>query len=551
MSEKEASIPVAIVGAGPVGLAAGLELQRFGVPFRIFEEDTALSNKPKAGTILPRSLEIFAGEGVIDGVLREGLRFDEVHFIDRPSDKVLTRMLMSPMADETRYPFIVNLPQSDLEAQLAAGLTRQGHEVAFGHKLVSVTQDAAGCHLVLESPQGTVKVEAQFVLACDGGRSLIRHQLGIEMEGVTHPERFLVADFEVDLDRRTGRQLTYLSYIFDPEEWVIFVRQPRFWRFLIPVAEGAPEPTQDEVVEKVRRVVKNASLPINFLDMGIYHVHHRAANKWQDGRIFLLGDAAHLITPVGGLGMNTGIQDAHNVAWKIAWVLKYGATEALLTSYEQERAPIARLNARNQAERNREIMRMKSPIKRMVRNAILGWMDRAEGLQWQAAHARSLLGTSYKPAPKPPSLWSQLRTARHFQRPAVGIGERVPDGELLGSDGQSCYLHDLLHRGFVALILIDPRTRVSIDPDPPGLTQYLLHRFDAAFDTGLRDRALLDKGGRMTRKLGVPSHYFILLRPDGHVAAISPFQAASSAVDAYRQYIGHNAPRANANRAAL
>lgn len=531
-------VPVAIVGAGPVGLAAGLELERFGVPYAIFEEDEGLSTKPKAGTILPRSLEIFALEGIVDAVLQDGLRFDEVHFVDRPTDKVLTRMLMSPMGNETRYPFIVNAPQSDLERAMMDGITARGGAVHFRHKLQSISQDGDGCRLAFDTVDGGLEVRADYVMACDGGRSTVRHACNISMEGVTHPERFLVADFEVDLDRRVGRPLTYLSYIFDPEEWVIFVRQPRFWRFLIPVPEGAPEPTHEDVVAKVRRVVKNENLPIHFLDMGIYQVHHRTAAKWQDGRIFLLGDAAHLITPVGGLGMNTGIQDANNLAWKIGWVLQHGADERLLETYEQERAPIARFNARSQAEKNRDVMRMKSPVKRMARNALLGWMDRSEGLQWQAAHARSLLGTTYGRAKKAPGLWEQVTNARRFVRPPVVVGDRIPDGQVWASDGRAHWVHEFLQPGFVALIVADPRSRPSIAPDPSGLHQYLLHRFDAPLEIGLRDRALMDQGGMLTKKLGVSSGHFVLLRPDGHVAAIAPFRQASDAVDAYDRYLG-------------
>lgn len=531
-------IPVAIIGAGPVGLAVALELERFHIPYQIFEEDGSLSTKPKAGTILPRSLEIFAIEGVIDGVLKEGLRFDEVHFVDRPSDRVLTRMLMTPMANETRYPFIVNLPQGDLEQALFEGVNSHGRSVAFHHKLVGLVHEAESCLLSFETAEGMKELRAQYVLACDGGRSTVRHRCDIAMEGVTHPERFLVADFEVDLDRRVGRQLTYLSYIFDPEEWVIFVRQPRFWRFLIPVPEGAPEPSREEVVKKVQRVVKNDALPIEFLDMGIYHVHHRTAVQWQKGRVFLLGDAAHLITPVGGLGMNTGIQDANNLAWKLAWVIRHGADAHLLESYEAERAPIARFNARSQAEKNRDMMRMKSPFKRAVRNLILGWMDRSEGLQWQAAHARSLLGTSYKPPAEKASLLDQVKAGRHFQRPPVEVGDRIPDGEIWASDGQSHWLHDLIRQDFVALVLVDPRSRPVLPAGSHGLKTYLLHRFDAPLETGLRDFGLLDPGGALSKMLGIASGHFVLVRPDGHVAEIGAFDHEFSVVEAYRRYCG-------------
>lgn len=514
-------IPVAIVGGGPVGLAAGLEFERFQVPYQIFEEDSGLSSKPKAGTILPRSLEIFRQEGVIQGILREGLRFDEVHFIDRVTDKVLMRMLMHPMADESLYPFILNLPQSDLEALMAERIYQSKiGRLNLRQRLLSIEQAEDHCVLQFETPSGLESIEAEYVLACDGGRSVIRHQLGIEMEGVTHPERFLVADFKVDLDRRSGRQLTYLSYVFDPEEWVIFVRQPRFWRFLIPILPDAAEPTASIVIEKIRRVVKNPTLPIELIDMGIYNVHHRTATRWQDGRIFLLGDAAHLITPVGGLGLNTGIQDANNLAWKLVWVLRKWAGPDLLRSYELERAPIARFNARNQAERNRDVMRMKSPIKRTMRNIVLGWMDRAEGLQWQAAHMRSLLGTSYKPTPKKPGLFSQLKTARRFVRPPVEVGDRFPDGEVLDSNGSTRRLHDFIDEGFLALYVQDVRTRPELGGSLDGVQKYLLTRFDAAFDTNLREQALYDKGGRLIRRIGAVAGSIYLIRPDSHVAAI-------------------------------
>ena len=482
-------IPVAIIGAGPIGLAVALELERFHIACQVFEEDNELSTKPKAGTILPRSLEIFSHEGIVEEVLQEGLRFDEVQFIDRTTDKVLMRMLMQPMADESLYPFIVNLPQSDLEHFMANQLEKNGQRIAFGHRLQSVSQDDQVCHLTFSTPEGSKEIDALYVLACDGGHSTVREQLGIAMEGITHPERFLVADFEVDLDRRQGRQLTYLSYIFDPQEWVIFVRQPHFWRFLIPIPDGADQPPAEDVLNKVRGVVNKPDLLINLLDMGVYHVHHRTADQWQRGRIFLLGDAAHLITPVGGLGLNTGMQDANNLGWKLAWVLNYHADPILLKTYEEERAPIARFNARNQADRNRDMMRMQSPIQRTVRNIVLGWMDRAEGLQWQAAHTRSLLGTSYKATKKPPTLWAQLHTSRHFTRPAVEVGDRIPDGDILGPDGKNHRLHDLFRDGFAALIILDPRQRPDIAPDLAGLRQYILHRFDAAFDTEVRTSA--------------------------------------------------------------
>jgi 3-(3-hydroxy-phenyl)propionate hydroxylase len=523
-------LSVAVIGAGPVGLTAALALSGLGVSCTVFEEDGELSQKPKAGTTLPRSVEIWDRLGAGPAILSRGLRFDEVHFVERRSDRVLMRMEMHLMAGETMFPFVLNLPQADVEAALFQTLEgRMPGTVQFRHRLVDLSQSGDRVHLRFETPEGERALEAAYVVAADGGRSAVRRMLGIEMEGVTHPERFLVADFTVDLDHRGGRRLTYLSYVFDPEEWVIFVRQPTFWRFLIPIPPGQPEPDAATIVAKIRAVVRNDALPITLVDQSVYHVHHRTAARWRDGRVFLAGDAAHLITPVGGLGMNTGVQDADNLAWKLAWVIKGWAAESLLDTYEAERAPVARYHARQQASQNRDIMQMKNPVARQVRNLALAWLGRSPARHWQAAWNRSLLGTHYGAATGPRGM-----------RPPVVPGDRVPDGWLMSPDGRLVRLHSLLGQTFVALRFDDARTASLAPVEGPGVTQYLISWFDAPLDSPWRSRTFYDPGAALTRRFGgVPGSTW-LVRPDGHVAALA--RPGEDVFAVYRAVVGHTGP---------
>ena len=520
---SHSAAPVAIVGAGPVGLCAALHFSRLRVPFVVFEEDSGLSTAPKAGTVTPRTLEIFAQVGAIDDILAAGLRLDVIDFVERRKDEVLMQMLMNELREDTSYPFVLNLPQSDNERILFDRLKRSSYgEVRFDHRATAVEQDEDGCRLTVEGPEGTETVEASYVLACDGGRSPIRTMLGIEPKGRTYPEKFALIDIEADLDSG-GRRPTYLQYVFDPDEWLIIVRQPYLWRVLWPIPPNSPDLETEEIDRKLRLAVGDR--PIKILDAITYKVHHRVAQGWRAGRIFLLGDAAHLITPVGGLGLNTGIQDANNLPWKIAWVLAGRADAALLDTYEKERRPIAEFIASGLADRNRSMMRMKNPLKRAVRDTVLRIIRRSGAHRWNTAYTRSLLATSYRSKDVVPSrarrLLNSLRPEVH---PPVLIGDRAPDGLLFGPDGRPVRLQELFGAAFVALTFNDARNKPEITPMPqsPALRHYLITHFDAPHDSGLRDRSFYDPGGDLTRRFHAVPGTTYLVRPDGHVAAVEP-----------------------------
>jgi 3-(3-hydroxy-phenyl)propionate hydroxylase len=534
--------PVAIVGAGPVGLCAALYFARLRIPFVVYEEDSGLSTMAKAGTLTPRSLEIFSQIGVIDDILAAGLRLDLVDFLERRQDRVLMRMPLHELDKETAYPFTINLPQSDYERILYRHAVESGlGTVCFDHRIVGIDQDEDGCRLRVESPDGMATVETPYVLACDGGHSTVRHELGIKHEGKTYPERFALIDIEVDLDEGDGRRPTYLSYIFDPDEWLILVRQPNMWRVLWPVPPDSPELDEAEVDRKLRLAVGDRA--INVLSAITYKVHHRVAQRWRVGRVFLLGDAAHLITPVGGLGASTGLQDANNLPWKVAWVMRGLAAPALLDTYEKERRPIAEFIASGLADKNRAMMRMKHPVKRVIRDVVLRTAQRFRAHRWNIAYGRSLLATSYQSKTDRPNVAERvLRSVIPQIQPPVMAGDRIPDGILFGPDGRRRWLHELVGVSFVAFTFDDARNQPDIMPlnqQPPFFRHYLISWFDAPHDTGLRDRAFYDVGGTVTQRFRAAPGTTYLVRPDGHVAGIEP-SGGRPVEQLYKDYVGRS-----------
>jgi 3-(3-hydroxy-phenyl)propionate hydroxylase len=188
----------------------------------------------------------------------------------------------------------------------------------LGHRLTGFEQKAD--RVVLQFQNGKT-VEASYLLGCDGGRSTVREKLGIPVEGESLPVKYALIDLEIDLDVANPRDYPYLAYFSDPREWMILVRHPHCWRFLFPVALDGPEPSAEALRDKVLSFIGGAS-GVRILGSVIYRVHHRVASEWRRGRVFLMGDAAHLITPMWALGVNTGLLDCSNLCWRLAWFLR-------------------------------------------------------------------------------------------------------------------------------------------------------------------------------------------------------------------------------------
>ncbi|GAA1652386.1 FAD-dependent oxidoreductase [Kribbella alba] len=523
---SDQQLPVAIVGAGPIGLTTALGLAHYGVPFVLLEEDAVLSSETKAGTTLTRTLEIWNRYGCVDEILAAALRIDEIGDIDRATNTPRASVQLAELVNDTQFPFVINLPQQTMEPILASALERSGGVVQTKHRLESFEVLDDRVVLTVDTPDGVREIEASHLLACDGGRSKVRDALGATVSGETLPERYMLIDVVVDLDVSNARDYPYLAYFADRSEWMVLIRQPECWRFLFPLAEGAEPPGDEDLLVKVKQFIGEVDR-MELLGTVVYNVHHRVADHWsKDRKVFLMGDAAHLITPMWALGLNTGALDASNLPWRLAWVLRGWAGPELLDGYEQEQRPVAINGSGEMAEAARKYMSHQ-------RGAVT-----AAGSDWATAYTRTLLGVRLDVDGE--GDWSMVMTSA--EPPAVRAGDRAPDLALHGPLGRET-IHGLSRHSFVALYFTDVRRRPKIPVnDSPALKHYAISRWDAPLDSGLRDRSLFDPGSIATSRYGVPPETMVLVRPDGHIAAVAPMRTGV-AEELYAGITGRPVPR--------
>lgn len=339
---------VLIVGAGPTGLSVAIQLMRYDVNFIIVDQNEGVTELSKALVVHARTLEIYDQFGLAQPAIAEGERVQKAVFMNR--GKVSLQLNLSDLGGQlSPFPFLLMLEQSKTERLLYEHLQHHGKNVQWQTELKHLTQDTDGVRAVCKTANGeTQTIEARYLVGCDGAGSPTRHLLDIPFEGSTNPRLFYVADVEMDIEMevQTNMSALYGSYGWDAFVLLFPMQGEKRWRLIGNVPEYNDQVGQevsfDEIETKVKRWVQRP-LEITAVHwFSTYKVHTRRAKTFSSGRCFLAGDAAHTHTPAGGQGMNTGIQDAYNLAWKIAWVLKGYAGDSLLESYHEERSAVAK-----------------------------------------------------------------------------------------------------------------------------------------------------------------------------------------------------------------
>ncbi|SDG50334.1 MULTISPECIES: FAD-dependent oxidoreductase [unclassified Duganella] len=328
---------VLIVGAGPTGLVLAIALARRGVSVRIIDKNSEPGLASRAMAVHARTLEFYRQLGFADAVINQGIKIEAIHLREH-GEEIAELPLHDIGAGLSPYPFVLAYPQDDHERLLTAQLQAEGVQVEWNTELESFTQDEWGVRAVLESNGERHACSSVYLCGCDGARSRVRASLQLEFTGGTYKHLYYVADVQTsgppnrDLIGHLGANTFAL---------MLPVRSRGMQRLIGIMPEDAPEyPTFETIRPTLEPLLGIQVEQVNWFST--YRVHHRVASRFRVDRSFLAGDAAHLHSPAGGQGMNTGIGDAINLAWKLAHVLQGRADLALLDTYEAERIVFAR-----------------------------------------------------------------------------------------------------------------------------------------------------------------------------------------------------------------
>ncbi|HDR9699526.1 TPA: FAD-dependent oxidoreductase, partial [Burkholderia aenigmatica] len=362
--------PVIVVGAGPVGLAAAIDLAQQGVPVVLLDDDDTLSTGSRAICFAKRTLEIFDRLGCGERFVDKGVSWHVGKVFLQ--DEQLYAFDLLPEEGHAR-PAFINLQQYYVEGYLAdRAFELPNIDIRWKHKVTGIDQSSEHAVLTIETPEGVATLRAQYVIAADGSRSPMRTMMGLESHGRTFKDRFLIADVKMKAEFPTERWF-WFDPPFHPNQSVLLHRQPdNVWRIDFqlgwdadPVAEKQPE----RVIPRVRALL-GPDVEFELEWVSVYTFRCQRMESFRHGRVLFAGDSAHGVSPFGARGANSGVQDADNLAWKLKLVLDGRSADSLLDTYASEREFAADENIRN-STRSTDFITPKSPVSRVFRDATL------------------------------------------------------------------------------------------------------------------------------------------------------------------------------------
>jgi 3-(3-hydroxy-phenyl)propionate hydroxylase len=485
--------PVVVVGAGPVGLCAAIDLAQRGVPVVLLDDGDCIGEGSRGICYAKRTLEILDRLGVAEACLEKGVTWNVGKVFLR--DELLYSFDLLP-EDGHKMPAFINLQQYYLERFL---VQRAGElpnlEIRWGNRVAGLEPRNDGARLTVDTPDGPYRVDASWVVAADGGRSTLRRLLNLPFVGEVFEERFLIADVKMVGD-------------FPPERWFWF--EPPFhaghsallhkqpddvWRIDLqlgadadPVAEQAPE----RVIPRLRQMLGHDDFSLEWVS--VYRFQCRRLERFVHGRVVFVGDAAHQVSPFGARGANSGIQDAENLAWKLALVLNGAAPDSLIETYEIERSAAADENI-GHSTRSTDFIAPRSAQELRFRDAVLSLAREAPFAKRMVNSGRLSLPSTYE---------SPLSTAdRDTWGGTARLGAPLPDAPLVDGHGSATWLLDAIGGNEVLLCT----EADGLEPEMPGLKRIVI------------GRDLIDRDGHFARRFDASPGAAYLVRPDQHLAA--------------------------------
>jgi len=345
---------VLIAGAGPVGLVAAANLVRRGVPVTVLEAGTDLGAESRASTFHPPTLDMLDDLGVLQPLIDQGLIAPKFQY--RSRDGVMATFDFAVIADATRHPYRLQCEQSKLTRVLLKKLMGYPNfEIVFSSPVRGVTAIAGGAEVAIDRGGTTETHSYPWVIGADGARSAVRTALGIPFEGFTWPERYLVVSTPFDFTKVIP-DIVSVSYVADPERWFFLLQIPGLWRVMFRVA--AEESDELALSEPFAQKLMAGIVPgidrYEIAHTTLYRVHQRVAETYRKDRVLLIGDAAHVNNPLGGMGMNGGIHDAINLTERLAAVWHGDKRDEELDRFDKQRRLITKAHVQTQSIQNKK-----------------------------------------------------------------------------------------------------------------------------------------------------------------------------------------------------
>lgn len=520
---------VLIIGAGPTGLTLANLLGQAGVNTLIIDRKPGTVTEPRAVSIDDESLRTMQAVGLDEAVLRDVVPGYGVHYFTRPGGRCFGKV--EPTGKLYGFPKRNAFRQPLFEGTLKTGLERFASLTArFSHELLEFSQDHHGVRALIRDADGEMmEVNAAYLVACDGGRSPVRKQLGIEMVGSSFSSRWLVVDTDQDDD-----PFWQTRVYCDARRPVVEVPGPhrtRRFEFLLKPHETDEQVLSDTRLQALLEPFKG-NTPASIVRKTVYTFHARVAERWQVDRVFLAGDAAHLTPPYAGQGMNSGVRDAHNLAWKLIGVLKGKMADTALLSYESERRDHAWALIR--LALNLGVVMAPATVlrARLISGAfaLIGLLPPLRDY---------FLQMRFKPKPR----FTKGLVLTEGEAGKLSCGHMFPQPMLTDAQGQASLLDDSIGAGF-ALIQYGDHTRQRIDELQHGFWFHLEAKRILILPEHVKTMpsipgctVLHDRQGLLKEILG-DSNKFLLLRPDRYIAAIFDKAGETKAAESLQSLFG-------------
>lgn len=509
--------PVLVVGAGPVGLAAAIELAQSGVPVVVLDDDDTVSVGSRGVCYAKRALEVLDRIGVGDDCVAKGVSWNVGRTFFREEEVYNFNLL--PQADHKR-PGMINLQQYYLEEyEIKRARELPNLDLRFRNKVVSIAADGKGSTLQVETPDGIYTLETDWLIVADGARSAIRHMLGLEIDGKIFMDRFLIADVVMKADFPAERWF-WFDPPFHPGQSVLLHRQAdNVYRIDFQLgwqADPEEEKKPENVIPRIKAMLGD-DREFELEWVSVYTFQCRRMNEFRHGRVLFVGDAAHQVSPFGARGANSGIQDTDNLCWKLKLVLDGKAPDSLLDTYSKERVFAADENLLN-STRSTDFITPKSKTSLTFRNAVLN-------LAREHAFARALVNSGRLSVPAYLTD-SSLNTPDSGKFAGDMVAGAPMDDAPMREAGDDFWLLDRVGNKFMALAYVD---------DPVAVDAKTARNFKALADAPIPVEVVLvspkagiapeglrvfeDHAGRFAERFDAQPGTVYLMRPDQHVAA--------------------------------